>query len=369
MMTKKTKIIVYINSLEPSGGVERIVAKLVNEWCDRYEICILVKDFGKVFYEIDPRISIKMIRRPFNLDMKSRTKRILSTIKTIIFSYFDLKKFFRKYNDFDFIYVASPLNAFEISLLGKSYIKKLIISEHASAYAFNRIYNYFRNIIYPKAYMISVPTKKDTELYLDKGFNAVYIPHLSIYENAQKNELTENIVLNVGRLTEDKQHLILLKIWKNVYKRIDDKTWKLQIVGGGEEKERIKKTIKKENLGNCVELIEPTSEIDKIYSKASIFAFTSKMEGFGLVLLEAMSFGIPCISFDCPSGPKDLIIDEYNGNLIECFDMAQYENKLIELIQNKEKRIFFGNKAFEKVKNWNNKCILEMWDKIFTMKE
>ena len=241
--------------------------------------------------------------------------------------------------------------------------KQLVVSEHASAFAFNTLYTKMKKYVYPKAYCISVLNKTDTEIYKQWGANAIYIPHLVTYKAEQKNSLNTKIALNVGRLTKDKQQELLLDMWAKIK---DKKGWILWIVGDGEEHDQLERKMAELQMQDSVRLLPATQSIEDIYKKASFFVFSSKSEGFGMVLLEAMSFGIPCISFDCPSGPRDIVENNRNGFLIENNNVEEYVLKLKQITSmSVENLMILGNAAFETVHEWDNASILELWDRIF----
>ena len=239
----------------------------------------------------------------------------------------------------------------------------MVISEHASAFAVNKIYHQIKRYLYPKAYCITVPNKTDCRIYKSWGCRTVYIPHLTTFKPQKKNRLDTKIILIVGRLTSDKRQLELLKIWNNIKEK---NGWKLRIVGSGEEKKSLYNEIKRFKMEDTVELIEHTPDIQSIYKNASVFVFTSRMEGFGMALLEAMSFGIPCISYDCPSGPRDIIKNGYNGFLIDNGNMEEMRDG-IEKIMNFQfdELLSLGKHAFITAREWNNEEILRKWEKVY----
>ena len=356
------KICVYIDSMNRKGGIERVVSNLYNQLKDYYEITILTTDNNEYAYEIDNNIKRKTMNSPRILNMnKSKIYRIFQILGSINKN----QKFLRKIiNEYDYFYVTTPLNSLECYLAGKKLRKKLVVSEHASFYACNIIYKMIRRFVYPKVYCVSVPNKMDVLEYKKWNCNALYIPHLLTFEkNNIPNKLDTKIILNIGRLTRDKRQSELLDMWNKVENKND---WKLWIVGDGEEKERLEEKIKNLNLSESVKLLNSMNNISEIYKEASIFAFCSKAEGFGMVLLEAMSFGIPCISFDCPSGPRDMIISNYNGFLIENNDFNSFKEKIeyiinLDITQLKN----LGNNSLKTIENWDNEKIIEEWKKVY----
>ena len=356
------KLVIYVDSLAPSGGRERVVSNLLGYWNEKYEIVLLTKDTGNCFYELPQNLKKISLNCPLHLDMSSRVNRIKSIILNFCKSVYSLKKYLKQI-EFDYIYTATPLNSFEVYLTGIEIGKKLVISEHASINAFNRVYMWMKKVVYPKAYCISVPNSMDTKSYLEWGCSAVFIPHTVTFPATSRNKLNQKVVLNVGRLTADKQQAKLISIWSQIK---DKNGWKLMIVGDGEEKERLHQLIQQKGVSDTVYLCGARKDIDQVYRNASIFAFTSRCEGFGMVLLEAMSFGIPCISFDCPSGPRDIVINGENGFLIDNNCEDEFCNKLQEMLLYDEGDLLkLGERAFKTVQDWDNEEILSRWDMIF----
>ena len=360
------KVLVYINSMAPAGGIERVVANLVNVLVEEntLKIILLTKDNKKSFYDLKQKIEIRTLNNYLKMDLtKTKFVRALKNFENIIKGNIKLKNELKKIKP-DYIYVTSPLEALEICL-AKSPKNKLIISEHGSKFGYNKVYDIIKKIIYPKAYKVIVPSKMDTELYLKEGCLAEYIPHLNTFKSKKINDLKNKVVLNIGRYTNDKQQDLLIDIWNEVYLKNDIKDWKLHIVGKGENEKKLQNKINGYKLEECIKLFPPKKKVEEYLEKASIFAFTSKYEGFGMVLLEAMSFGIPCISFDCPSGPRDIVENEKNGYLVEDGDSVDYCKKLEYLMKNYEKREEFSKECIKKIEEWDNEKIIELWKNIF----
>lgn len=360
-MKERKKFLIYVNSMNAFGGIERVISNLSNNLIKHVDITILVKDKSISSYNLDSKIKIDSLNNELKMNMDSKIKRVFSVFKNTIKSIKLLKKYF-KTNNYDYIYTSIPTNGLEVYLSCKNNRNKIIAAEHASYYAYNKIYKIIKKWLYPKLKAISVPTTMDTEIYKKLGYNAYHIPHLSTFEKVEKNKVTNKVAINVGRLTNDKQQELLLKIWKN----IDPKSkWILKIIGSGENEYKLKEYIKNNDIKN-VEMIPHTSNIEKYYKKSSLFLFTSKMEGFGMVLLEAMSFGVPCISFDCPSGPRDVVKNNYNGYLIPCYNIEEYIDRINEYINSTiDRKKEMSLNANKTIKEWNNKKIIDDWLKIF----
>lgn len=306
-------IVVYINTMNASGGIERVVSNLLKIWTDNYSVILLVKDDGKSYYSIPEGVKIISINTPLVLNMNNRLNRVITVAKNAFLSVGKLKKIFDN-NDFDYLYTVTPINSLECYIASRKTVEKMVVSEHASAFAVNGIYQRIKRFLYPKVYCVSVPNSMDCNIYKRWKCNTVYIPHPLTFRKNDINNMTNKIALNVGRYTSDKRQELLIRCWAKIKNK---NGWQLWIVGEGEEKNNLEKLIDELDLKNSVVLKPATKNIESIYRKASLFLFTSRMEGFGMVLLEAMSFGIPCISFDCPSGPRDIIKNNKNGFLIK----------------------------------------------------
>ena len=118
-------------------------------------------------------------------------------------------------------------------------------------------------------------------------------------------------------------------------------------------------------IQNTVHFFNPVSNIQEKYQDASIYVLTSRSEGFGMVLIEAMVCGVPCIAFDCPSGPKDIISNHKDGILVENGNIEGFAKALIELIENKERRKQMGALAKENVTRYLPENVMPLWDELF----
>lgn len=361
-MKNKKRIMIYYDSMSASGGIERVIANLITVWVKEYDICLLVKDEGASFYPLPDTIEVKSLHTAVHLNMHNRVQRFFSLLKSLIASRKKLSKVVREIKP-DYIYVAHIYNLVELFLTDRRLGRKIVMSEHGSYYGYNKIYTLLKRCLYPRVYCISVPNRMDVDVYNDWKNNAIFIPHLVTYKVLNRNTLNTKVVLNIGRLTQDKRQDVLIKIWSKIERKQD---WQLWIVGDGEEKEHLEALITELNLEQSVKLLPARKNIAEIYQQASVFAFSSRYEGFGMVLLEAMAFGIPCISFDCPSGPRDVVQNNVTGYLVENANTEQYRILLEKLIHMDEERLQqYGQAAYDFVQQWDNRKIAEEWKQVF----
>lgn len=356
------KIIFYVNSMLPAGGIERVVATLANELSKNNEITIVVKDKCESFYELDSSVKIESINTYKKLDMSNRLRRALSLFSSFILSSYFLRKYLHK-KEFDYIYATNPLTFWE-SYFSFKCKNKIIASEHGSRLNYNIIYRMLK-VGYKFSHAYVIPTKMDFDYYSNLGYPARYIPHLRPLLDYEKTDISKKNVLNIGRFTSDKRQLLLLDIWSNILsknKLLCD--WTLVLVGSGELEDEIIKKIHKLDISHNVKIVAPQADVQELYTSASVFALTSSSEGFGMVLLEALSFGLALISFDCPSGPRDIIEHNIDGVLINENDFEQYELSLTNLMSDIQLRARMSQSGFDKAKEWNNTYVGNEWKKI-----
>ena len=141
--------------------------------------------------------------------------------------------------------------------------------------------------------------------------------------------------------------------------------WVLKIFGSGEKYDYVNNRIIESNLEKVIEIHEPTSDIQQEYLNSSIFVLSSRYEGLPMVLLEAMSCGLPVVSYDCKCGPKDIIKDGVDGFLVREGDIDDLAKKIMLLIESEELREQMGTKAYQKSKLYSQETIMAKWEEVF----
>lgn len=187
-----------------------------------------------------------------------------------------------------------------------------------------------------------------------------------IREREKRADVDKNKrIIAVGRLTRLKRFDVAIEVFEKLYYKLKD--WTFEIIGDGEESEFLKNLIISKGIEDRV-LVKPfTDNIDEIYEKSSILLTTSKSEAFPMIMLEAMSWGIPCASFDIKSGPRDIITDNEDGILVEDMDIDGISERIYDCIYNKY--INEMSKACKKnVKRFSEEIILEKWLTILKIK-
>tara|TARA_R110002049_G_scaffold261136_2_gene437241 strand:+ start:3709 stop:4764 length:1056 start_codon:yes stop_codon:yes gene_type:complete len=208
---------------------------------------------------------------------------------------------------------------------------------------YGRLNNVLNMILYPKCKALVVQTKKAKEIFEKKykNKNVIVMPNpireLKIDETIEK----EKILINISRLVKGKGLDNLIRIFSN----INSDEWSLHILGDGPLRNSLEDLAEELKINHKVKFMGFQKNVDVYLSKASVFAFTSESEGFPNALLEAMCSGLACISFDCPTGPSEMIIDGENGFLIDLFNHQEYSDKLEYLLNHNSLRTKFSNEA------------------------
>ena len=151
-----------------------------------------------------------------------------------------------------------------------------------------------------------------------------------------------------------------------IFSKIKNKKSKLYIIGDGEEKEKLKGLAKQLNLENRVVFLGYLSKEEQIkyYKDSCIFAMTSISEGLPMVLLESMSYGIPCIAYQTECGVSDIIDNNINGIIIQNRDDEQYINMLNKVLSDKTLNIKLSNNSVIKADMFSKENIIKLWHKV-----
>ena len=168
-------------------------------------------------------------------------------------------------------------------------------------------------------------------------------------------------IISVGRLSTEKGYIDLLKIFKQLAKRHKD--WHLDIIGDGPERDKLEEYIKTRQLEDKVTLhgFRSKDYIDKMLHQASLYVMTSLTESFGIVLLEAMSHGIPCVAFSSAEGAREIISSGKNGYLIKNRNASAMIKKIEDLMKKEDVRKQMGKEARKSIKQYTKEVVQEDW--------
>jgi glycosyltransferase involved in cell wall biosynthesis len=202
--------------------------------------------------------------------------------------------------------------------------------------------------------------RKAYEAILPRGMAVVEVPNAVTPPGGEPAQLTAPRILAAGRLTPQKGFDMLIPAFAQVV--AEHPEWTLQICGSGSRKRSLERRIAKFGLEDSVELVRPMESLRPVMEAASMYVLSSRFEGLPLVLLEAMSKGLPVVSFDCPTGPRDIVDDHRNGILVAAGDIDGLARGMIELVEDPELRRRFGAEAIETAQRYAMTEIGPRWD-------
>lgn len=207
-----------------------------------------------------------------------------------------------------------------------------------------------------------VLTEKDQEAW-DELVNVAVIPDPLPLRPSSISPQTSKRVVAVARYSHEKGIDLLLQAWALVEKRTED--WRLDVYGDGD---RISYERQAQALGldkSRYQLHERTNDVEKVYTESSLFVLSSRFEGFGMVIVEAMACGLPIVAFDCPWGPRSIISDGKDGLLVENGNVQEMADALVRLMADDLLRHLMGEAGMKNVQRFSIEKIAERWKVLF----
>ncbi|WP_066065379.1 glycosyltransferase family 4 protein [Neobacillus soli] len=195
---------------------------------------------------------------------------------------------------------------------------------------------------------------KEGQVKIYKIENATHIPE-------ETAKLDKKVIIAAGRFSYEKGYDLLILAFSEVIKKHPD--WKLKIFGTGGEEESLRNLIFEQKAYNNIYLMPKTDKIIKEMINSSVYALSSRSESFGMVLIEAMSVGVPCVSFAC-TGPREVILDHVDGLLVEEGNIEDFTNSLLTLIESESLRKEMGTKAKENVERYTFNIVGGKWEEL-----
>lgn len=374
---------VYITALHLAhGGVEMAISLMSNAFVKKsYDVTILsLYNLGKPAYNISPEVKIEYLtdvkpnRKEFSNAIRSKNpikilKEGFYALKVLFLKKSALVKRIKQINDGIII---STRNEHSVLLSRYGSEKVLKIAQLHHDHRFDKallsdIKNSYKNIDY-FTLLTDLLTQEIKELISSVNHRTRCVTMENFLDNCEFDidlSKKEKSVVAVGRLHTVKGFERLLKIWKEAVKNHPD--WKLYIVGDGDENQNLI------SLANSLDITQsvvftgvlPHDEVMEVMKRSSIYTMTSYSEGFPFVLIEAMSCGLPVITFDVRVGPRAIINDGIDGILVEDNNIEAFSSSLCSLMDNAELRLEYSKNALERAKDFTEEKIIEKWIRVF----
>jgi glycosyltransferase involved in cell wall biosynthesis len=356
-----SNICFFIQNLSFHGGTERISIALANALAKipSYTISMVsLESFNETFFPLEEAVKTASL----NICNTNIRKGYVSTVKR-------LRKYIKE-NKIDVIIDIDVILS-SISLVATAFTQTKVISWEAYNY-YTKTESAVRKIARKLAarYSDVIVTQSQQDIQFYKENCKVRVQIVTIPNPVEKFPTgfyfgSQKIILSIGHLETRKGFDLLLESWSKIDASVKE-GWKLLIVGKGEEKEKLEKQILKNNDGDSVEILPPTNHIEEYYKKATIYAMASRAEGLPMVLIEAKSYGIPAISFDCRTGPQEIINHDVDGFLIPCFDTDAYAQGLAKLMQDRLLRRKLSQNALKDRERFLVDNVIEEWKKLLS---
>jgi len=339
------------------GGSQRVLANLANELSRRgYNVKIIDLSNKELFFPIHN--SVKIIKLGIKTIGSNPVESIYLNIKRINI----LRRRFKKEKPDVVISFLTKVNI--LTTIASRFLNiPVIISERNNPRKDKviRLWDLFRSVIYKKADLLVTQTDRIKKYYEKKGIKKIKVIHnpVTIFEIVEEKK-RKNIIISVGSLTRQKGYDLLL----HAFLSVKDKAWKLNIVGDGLLKAQLTKLSHELLCQDRVIFSGKQKNMKKYYGEAKIYVLSSRYEGFPNVLCEAMAAGLPCIAFDCPTGPREIINNGINGILVENGNVAALAKAINTLIDDENMRNRLGKQALHIRKDLDIGKITEEWEAV-----
>jgi glycosyltransferase involved in cell wall biosynthesis len=219
---------------------------------------------------------------------------------------------------------------------------------------------------YPRLSLVTSLTEGDAAAYrklLGDGVRVECVPNGVPVSGRPRATPEAKVVVAAGRLSKQKGFDRLLRIWPGVVERHPD--WELRIYGEGRARRKLERIIAKLGIGDSARLMGFAPRLHEEMARASVFVLSSRVEGFPMVLLEAMSVGLPIVSFNCPTGPRDVVREGIDGHVVPNGDGRALAAALSGLMADADRRRAFGAAAAEGILRYDVDTIAGRWEGLF----
>ena len=365
------------------GGIEKSIVALANLLVDDYEVEIIssYQLLDKPAFEIDPRVEIRYLITKFKPNREAwkasiKHLRPISFVKESFNSVMTLalrrSTMIRAIENCHSDIIISTRDLFNtwLGTYGKRSCYKIGWEHnhyHGDMSYADKVTKSAKNL--DALVLVSDSLRKFYKKQLaNTKCKCFYVPNILDTVPERLSRLNEKRLISVGRLSREKAYEDLLDVFQLIHKK--EPSWRLDIIGDGAQKNLLGDRIFAEGWTDCVKLhgFQDKTYINNLLSKSSIYLMSSITESFGIVLIEAMSHGLPCVAFDSAEGATELIEDGKNGFLISYRNKEEYAKKVIELIQDKKERTQLGKNGRETSLCFTSDKVKRDWMKVLKRK-
>ena len=360
------------------GGIEKAICSMANLFAERYEVEILsVYNMpDSPAFPLDARVKVTTLlsdtpnreewkaafarHAPLDIARESlRAVRILRDKKRAVI------RAIRECRD-GVIITTRPEDNVLLSKYGQPGVLKIAQLHQDHRFDKGLVKDFKKNYGGVDVFALLTPGLRDEVRDMLRGHNdhteVVYIPNFLEHfpENTDKYP-REKTVLAVGRLNEVKRFELLIRLFAALHRQFPD--WRLRIVGEGEERGRLEAAIKELHAENYVNLTgrKDADGVEDEMLRASLYAMTSRSEGFPFVLLEAQSCGLPVVAFDVRVGPGFVVQNGVNGYLAADMVYEDFCEKIASLMKDEALRHEMAEAAKARASDFSQEKVAKLW--------
>ncbi len=353
----RNNIIFLVHDIHFVGGGERVTVNMANHFAakgDNVSIISITVPKPENVFNISEQVEIEYlnIKQDKGVNLCRKIRSIVS-----------VRRYFKNTFQQTFLLGMGTYPSILIALIPSKDQLIKIGCQHGSYSSVKYFWFVLRWILFRRLNTIVSLTNHDLQRFQKLNKNVHVIPNSISFSPDQPADLKNKTILSIGRMDYPKGYDLLLKVFSRFC--IQNKEWKLRIIGDGPMRNKIKKIIDLKGLSERISILPVSNEIIKEYMNASLFILTSRSEGFPMVLLEAQACGLPVLAFNCETGPSEIINNGEDGYLIDNYNIDEMSNKLMDLCLNAEKRIEFGRRARQNVKKFLPDQIFNKWETLF----
>ena len=345
------KLLYITNGISGGGGLERVLSIKASYFAEEfgYDVHIItLNDAKETFYPFSSSITIHPIEVSRNWKYLQnyiiKINKVVKKVQPDIISVCD-----------------DGLKGLYVPLWIKKGKARIIYERHASMIlngaSWQKFWMRMGGHLYDKIVVLT-----NYNLSEWSSSNLTVIPNPVSFYPQESSSLENHQIVCVGSLSYNKGYDLLIDAWSKIASQ--HPTWSVHIYGKGDAS-IYQTTINQLGIQKQITFHLPVQDIESIYQQASLLVLPSRSEGFGMVLIEAMACGVPCVAFDCPCGPRDIVQNGKNGYLVKAQDTEILAKKIEILIEDKESRIKMGKFAKQTAQQYLINRIALQWKDLF----